>query len=482
MNLKELLDGVTYEIVQGRPEVEVKMIHFDSRKVEKGDLFVAQKGVSADGHEYIGKAVAAGAVAVVCEVVPEELKEGVVYVKTANSSEALGIMASNFYGNPSRRMKVVGVTGTNGKTTTATLLYELVRLLGKKAGLLSTVCNYIGDERVHATHTTPDAMEINELMGRMVDAGCEYCFMEVSSHAIDQRRISGLDFDGAIFSNITHDHLDYHKTFKAYIEAKKAFFDRLPKKAFALTNGDDKNGMVMLQNTVARKYTYSCKRMADFNCKTLERHLDGTLLLLDGSEVWTRFVGDFNAYNLLAVYASARLLGFEKEELLPVMSMLVPVSGRFETILSNEGVMAIVDYAHTPDALENVLSTIGELKKDGTVITVVGAGGDRDRTKRPEMAEVACRLSDRVILTSDNPRSEEPAAIIEDMRAGVPEDAESRVLAITDRKEAIRAALMLAKKGDIVLVAGKGHEDYQEIKGVKHHFDDKEVIKEIFKL
>ena len=482
MNLKELLAGVACEVVQGRPDVEVKMIHFDSRKVGEGDLFIAQRGVNADGHEYITKAVAAGAVAVVCEEVPGELKEGVVYVKTGNSSEALGVMSSNFYGNPSRRMKVVGVTGTNGKTTTATLLYELVRLLGRKAGLLSTVCNYIGDERVHATHTTPDAMEINELMSRMVEVGCEYCFMEVSSHAIDQRRISGLDFDGAIFSNITHDHLDYHKTFKAYIEAKKAFFDHLPKKAFALKNGDDKNGMVMLQNTVARKYTYSCRRMADFNCKTLERHLDGTLLLLDGSEVWTRFVGDFNAYNLLAVYASARLLDFGKEELLPVMSMLVPVSGRFETILSNEGVMAIVDYAHTPDALENVLSTIEGLKKEGLVITVVGAGGDRDRTKRPEMAEVACRLSDRVILTSDNPRSEEPAAIIEDMRAGVPEEAASRVLAITDRKEAIRVALMLAKKGDIVLVAGKGHEDYQEIKGVKHHFDDKEVIKEIFKL
>ena len=482
MKLRDLLEGIACEIVQGDSGVEIHAIHFDSRKVGKGDVFVAQRGVSVDGHAFIGKAVALGAVGVICEDVPESLPDGVTVVKVANSSDALGWMASTYYGHPSREMKLVGVTGTNGKTTTATLLYEVARLAGKQAGLLSTVCNYVGDEKVHATHTTPDALEINSLMRRMVDEGCEYCFMEVSSHAADQRRVSGLDFDGAIFSNITHDHLDYHKTFRAYIEAKKGFFDRLSAKAFALTNADDKNGMVMLQNTKARKYTYSCKRMADFNCKILERHLDSMLLLLDGSEVWTKFTGDFNAYNLLAVYSAARLLGFEKEELLPVMSMLVPVSGRFETILSRDGIMAIVDYAHTPDALENVLSTISGLKKDGKVITVVGAGGDRDRTKRPEMAEVACRLSDRVVLTSDNPRSEEPTAIIEDMRAGVPEDARDRVLAITDRKEAIRTALMLAKPDDIVLVAGKGHEDYQEIKGVKHHFDDKEIIKEIFKL
>lgn len=482
MKLEDLLSGVTYEVIQGEPRVEVKGIHFDSRKVEKGDLFVAQRGANVDGHAYIDKAVANGALVVVCEEMPEQVVEGVIYVRTKDSSDALGVMASNFNGNPSRMMKLVGVTGTNGKTTTATLLYELLRLLGRKAGLLSTVCNYIGEEKIHSTHTTPDALEINALMKRMVEAGCEYCFMEVSSHAIDQKRISGLDFDGAIFSNITHDHLDYHKTFRAYIEAKKAFFDRLTSRAYALTNLDDKNGMVMLQNTGAHKYTYSCKRMADFNCKTLERHLDGTLLVMDGSEVWTKFTGDFNAYNLLAVYSAARLLGFEKEELLPAMSLLVPVSGRFETIVSKEGVMAIVDYAHTPDALENVLSTIEGLKKEGMVITVVGAGGDRDRTKRPEMAEAVCRYSDRVILTSDNPRSEEPAVIIEDMRAGIPESARDKVLAITDRKEAIRTALMLAKAGDIVLVAGKGHEDYQEVKGVKHHFDDKEVIKEIFKL
>lgn len=481
MKLGDLLDGVACLSVEGDLNVDVHAIHFDSRKVDRNDLFVAQRGVNIDGHVFIDKAVAAGAGAVVCEQLPENLSRHVTYVVTEDSSDALGRMAANYYGNPSEKMKLVGVTGTNGKTTTATLLYELIRLLGGKAGLLSTVCNYIGEEKVAATHTTPDALEINALMRRMVDAGCEYCFMEVSSHAIDQKRISGLDFDGAIFSNITHDHLDYHKTFKAYIEAKKAFFDGLSARAFALTNLDDKNGTVMLQNTVARKYTYSCKRMADFNAKVIERHMDGTLLTLNGREVWTKFTGDFNAYNLLAVYSSACLLGLENEEVLQAMSLLVPVSGRFETVLSSTGIMAIVDYAHTPDALENVLSTIQDLKgKNNQVITVVGAGGDRDRTKRPEMAEVACRLSDKVILTSDNPRSEEPSAIIEEMRAGIPRHEEVKVLAISDRKEAIRTALMLARKGDLVLVAGKGHENYQEIKGVKYHFDDKEVIQEIF--
>ena len=483
MKLKDLIAEVDCKEVRGTTEIAVGSVHFDSRKVGRGDLFVAQRGVSADGHAYIGKAIAAGAVAVVCEELPEELDTRVCYIVVGDSSEALGKIASCYYGEPSRQMILVGVTGTNGKTTTATLLYELVRLMGKKAGLLSTVCNYIDEEKCPSTHTTPDALEINRFMRRMADAGCEYCFMEVSSHAVHQKRIAGLDFDGAIFSNITHDHLDYHKTFRAYIEAKKAFFDHLPKKAFALTNGDDKNGMVMLQNTVARKYTYSCRRMADFNCKTLERHLDGTLLLLDGSEVWTRFVGDFNAYNLLAVHASARLLDFRKEELLPVMSMLVPVSGRFETLISTEGVMAVVDYAHTPDAVENVLSTICGLKgRDNQVITVVGAGGDRDKTKRPEMADAACRYSDHVILTSDNPRSEDPEQIIRDMLTGVKEGFQYRVEAITDRKEAIRKAIGMASKGDIILVAGKGHENYQEVKGVKHHFDDKEVIREIFDL
>ena len=381
------------------------------------------------------------------------------------------------------RGKLAAITGTNGKTTTATLLYELVRLAGEKAGLLSTVCNYIGEEKIPATHTTPDALSIQELLRRMVDAGCRYCFMEASSHAIHQKRIAGLDFDGAIFSNITHDHLDYHKTFKAYIEAKKAFFDRLPAHAFALTNADDKNGLVMLQNTRAHRYTYSCRTMADFTAKAIEKHLDGTLLRLDGEEVWTKFTGDFNAYNLLAVYAAARLLGFTKENVLEYVSLLVPVSGRFETLISTEGVMAVVDYAHTPDAVENVLSTICGLKgRNNQVITVVGAGGDRDKTKRPEMADAACRYSDHVILTSDNPRSEDPEQIIRDMLTGVKEGFQYRVEAITDRKEAIRKAIGMASKGDIILVAGKGHENYQEVKGVKHHFDDKEVIREIFDL
>lgn len=481
--LKDLLKGVAYEAVHGEVEIPVNAVHFDSRKVGKNDVFVAQRGVSADGHAFIQKAIEAGVTGVVCEELPATLAEGVCYVKVADSSEALGKMVANFYGNPSRKMKLVGVTGTNGKTTTATLLYELVRLMGKKAGLLSTVCNYVDEEKCPSTHTTPDAVELNGYLKRMADAGCEYCFMEVSSHSIHQKRIAGLDFDGAVFSNITHDHLDYHKTFKAYIEAKKAFFDGLKKEAFALTNADDKNGAVMLQNTAARRFTYSCRTLANFNAKVIEKHLDGTLLLLDGKEVWTKFTGDFNAYNLLAVYASACLLGLDKEEVLRCMSMLVPVSGRFETILSKEGVVAVVDYAHTPDAVENVLSTIQGLKgKDNMVITVVGAGGDRDKTKRPEMADAACRYSDRVILTSDNPRSEEPEAILADMQAGVKEEYKAKVLSITDRREAIRTALMLASKGDIVLIAGKGHENYQEIKGVKHHFDDKEVVKEVFSM
>ncbi|MCM1031633.1 MAG: UDP-N-acetylmuramoyl-L-alanyl-D-glutamate--2,6-diaminopimelate ligase [Oscillibacter sp.] len=481
--LKDLLQGVVYEEIHGDVDIPVNTVHFDSRKVGKNDVFVAQRGVSVDGHAFIQKATEAGVTGVICEELPAVLAEGVCYVKVVDSSDALGKIVANFYGNPSRKMKLVGVTGTNGKTTTATLLYDLVRLLGKKAGLLSTVCNYVDGEKCPSTHTTPDAVELNGYLKRMVDAGCEYCFMEVSSHSIHQKRIAGLDFDGAVFSNITHDHLDYHKTFKAYIEAKKAFFDGLKKEAFALTNADDKNGPVMLQNTAARRFTYSCRTLADFNAKVVEKHLDGTLLLLDDKEVWTKFTGDFNAYNLLAVYASACLLGLDKEEVLRCMSLLVPVSGRFETIISKEGVVAVVDYAHTPDAVENVLSTIKGLKgKNNVVITVVGAGGDRDKTKRPEMADAACRYSDRVILTSDNPRSEEPEAILADMRAGVKEEYKNKVLSITDRREAIRTALMLASKGDIVLIAGKGHENYQEIKGVKHHFDDKEVVNEVFNM
>ncbi len=482
-SLKELLTGVNTKKVYGNIEVNVERVHFDSRKIEKGDLFVAQRGVHADGHAFIEKAVSMGAGVIVCEELPVHLDENVTYVVVADSSFALGMIASNYNGNPSRLLKLVGVTGTNGKTTTATLLYELARLAGHKAGLLSTVCNYIGEEKLPATHTTPDALAIHAYIRRMADAGCEYCFMEVSSHAIHQQRIAGLDFDGAVFSNITHDHLDYHKTFRAYIEAKKAFFDGLPVCAFALTNADDKNGLVMLQNTKAHKFTYSCRTMADFNCKIVEKQLDGTLLQLDGTEVWTKFTGDFNAYNILAVYASACLLGFDRDDVLGYISRLIPVSGRFETIISPSGIMAVVDYAHTPDAVENVLSTIrGLVRKNNIVITVVGAGGDRDKTKRPEMAEAACRYSDRVILTSDNPRSEEPEAIIRDMWAGVQAEYQNKVCSITDRREAIQKAIAMASSGDIILVAGKGHEDYQEIKGVKHHFDDKEVVREFFGL
>ncbi len=479
--LNELLEGVEVIRICGTTEREIGKVFFDSRQAGEGDLFVAQRGVSADGHAFIEKATGAGCRAVVCEELPAVPAEGVTYVVTGDSSEALGRIASNYYGRPSEALTLVGVTGTNGKTTTATLLYELAGMLGFKAGLLSTVCNYIGNEQEPATHTTPDALAINAYLRRMADAGCTYCFMEVSSHSIHQRRIAGLDFDGGIFSNITHDHLDYHKTFRAYIEAKKAFFDGLPAHAFALTNGDDRNGKVMLQNTAARKAVYSCRSLADFNGRIVEKHLDGMLLKLDGQEVWTKFTGDFNAYNLLAVYAAACLLGFDREKVLECVSRLVPVSGRFETLISKEGVMVVVDYAHTPDALENVLSTIRGLVRGGNiVVTVVGAGGNRDKTKRPEMADAACRYSDRVILTSDNPRFEEPEEIIRDMESGVKEEYAARVRSITDRREAIREAIAGAGKGDIVLVAGKGHENYQEVKGVKHHFDDKEVVREMF--
>ena len=479
--LRELLDGVDVEKWIGPEDAEIGRVEFDSRKLQTGDLFVAQRGVNTDGHAFIGEAVKSGVRAVVAEELPEILQPGVAYVLTADSSVAMGKIAANYYGNPSRQLKLVGVTGTNGKTTTATLLYELVRLSGGKAGLLSTVCNYVADERIPATHTTPDALAINGYLRRMADAGCGYCFMEVSSHAIHQKRIAGLDFDGAIFSNITHDHLDYHKTFKAYIAAKKAFFDELPSHAFALTNVDDRNGNVMLQNTKARKYSYSVRKMADFNARVIEKHLGATLLRLNGQEVWTKFTGDFNAYNLLAVYAAACLLGFRAENVLEYISMLVPVAGRFETIMSAGGVMAVVDYAHTPDALENVLSTIQGLKgKDNRVITVVGAGGNRDRTKRPEMAVEACRYSDLVFLTSDNPRDEEPEEIIREMLSGVGEDDLQKTVAVTNRREAISQAIKAACRGDIVLVAGKGHEDYQEVKGIRHHFDDREVVRECF--
>lgn len=467
----------------GDPQREISGICFDSRKVSEGCVFVATRGTVTDGHAFISMAIDQGAAAVVCEEFPSNSKAGVVFVQVDDSSEALGEICSNYYGRPSEKLTLVGVTGTNGKTTTATLLYHMFRKLGYKSGLISTVIYFVDDKEVAATHTTPDALQLNALMASMVEAGCEYCFMEVSSHAVVQHRIAGLTFRGGIFTNITHDHLDFHKTFDEYIKAKKLFFDGLPKGSFALVNADDRNGRVMLQNTRAERFTYALKSMSDFHAKIVESHFDGTLLQIDGKEVWTHFIGEFNAYNLLGVYGTAVLLKQDPERILEILSTLISVSGRFEYLRSKDGITAIVDYAHTPDALENVLKTIHQIRTgDHQIITVVGAGGDRDKTKRPVMARVAATLSDRLILTSDNPRSEEPAAILNDMAQGLDGNTLKKTLTITDRREAIRTAIALAKKGDIVLVAGKGHENYQEIKGIKHHFDDKEVIREIFEL
>jgi UDP-N-acetylmuramoyl-L-alanyl-D-glutamate--2,6-diaminopimelate ligase len=479
--LSHILSGIEILESVGDLSVRVGGIQFDSRKVKAGDLFVAVKGTHVDGHQFIAKAVEQGAVAVVCEILPENITAGVVFAKIEQTQFNFGKMASAWYNHPSANLKVAGVTGTNGKTTIATLLYKTFSLLGYKVGLISTIKYYVGSEEFPATHTTPDALQIQELMAKMVEAGCEYCFMEVSSHAIDQDRISGIQFDGGIFTNLTHDHLDYHHTFAEYLKAKKEFFDNLPETAFALTNIDDKNGLVMLQNTTAVKQTYSLRSLANFHCKILEKHFDGMLLSIDGSEVWTHFTGVFNASNLLAVTGAALLLGADRNEMLRILSELRPVSGRFEIIRSAEGKYAVVDYAHTPDAIQNVLSGITEIRTGNEqVITVVGAGGDRDKTKRPKMAAEAVKLSDKVILTSDNPRSEEPEQILADMEAGIEPHQKIKVLSIVNRKEAIRTACMLARPGDIILVAGKGHEDYQEIKGVKYHFDDKEVINEIF--
>ena len=481
MKLVDLLSGISGLTLSGDSEIEISGLAFDSRKVTAGALFVATVGVHADGHQYIPVALEKGAVAVLCSTLPENRDSSVTWILSDDTVSDLGKIASTFFGNPSQKMKVVGVTGTNGKTTTATLLYRLFTELGETCGLFSTVCNYIGEFKVVATHTTPDALEIQSTMAEMVDVGCTYCFMEVSSHAVDQNRIAGISFDGAIFSNLTHDHLDYHKTFIEYRNAKKRFFDQLPPDAFALTNADDKNGLVMLQNCKAHKYTYSARTMADFKVKVMESHFDGMLLNINGKEFWNHFAGNFNAYNLLAVYASAVLLGADSDEVLRIMSILKPVDGRFEIFRSPIGYFAVVDYAHTPDALKNVLSTINETKTaEQNVFCVVGAGGDRDKTKRPEMAAEAFSASNRVILTSDNPRSEEPEQIIADMIAGIPAEMRTKVISITNRKEAIRTACMMAHKGDIILIAGKGHEDYQEIKGVKHHFDDREVVMEIF--
>lgn len=483
-NLKELLRTVRVEETIGPADCPVAGLHSDSRKIAAGFLFVAVRGTQVDGHDFIPKAVEQGAVAVVCETLPENRAPGCTYVRVNDSADALGRLASAWNGYPSEKLVLVGVTGTNGKTTIATLLYELFRKLGHKAGLLSTVCNYIDGRAVEATHTTPDPIELNGLLAEMAAAGCEYVFMEASSHAIDQQRISGLAFDGGIFTNLTRDHLDYHHTVEAYLKAKKKFFDDLPAGAFALTNADDKSGFVMLQNTKARKLAYSLRTLADFKGRILESHFEGTELEVNGRDVFVHFVGRFNASNLLAVYGAAVALGKDPVDVLVALSTLHAVAGRFETIHSPRGYTAIVDYAHTPDALANVLSSICEVLDNrparGRVITVVGAGGDRDRGKRPLMAKEAARWSDRVILTSDNPRSEDPEEIIREMEAGLDADGKNRTLCITRREEAIKAATALAQKGDVILVAGKGHEDYQIIAGVKHHFDDREKLREIF--
>ena len=481
-SLTEILPNKTILEIVGNTDITIAELSFDSRDLKQGYLFFAIRGTQADGHKFIDSAIEKGAIAVVCESIPESQSSEVTYIKVADSSIALGQISAAFYNHPARELSLVGITGTNGKTTTVTLLFRLINDLGGKAGLISTVQNQIGDRVIPSNHTTPDALELNKLLRQMVDEGCTHCFMEVSSHAIVQRRIEGVEFSGAIFSNITHDHLDYHKTFSEYIKAKKQFFDNLMPSAFALINIDDRNGRVMVQNTNAKVYTYSLRSMANFRCKIIEQQPHGMLLNMDSTELWSRLIGNFNAYNLLAVYATARLLGYDQQDVLTAISNMGPVNGRFENMIAPNGVMAVVDYAHTPDALENVISTINKIKTEGNrLITVVGAGGNRDKTKRPIMTQVALQGSDLVILTSDNPRSEEPNDIISDMKKGVEPSSVGRVLTITDRREAIRTACLLASPGDVVLIAGKGHENYQEIKGVKHHFDDKEEVAEIFK-
>lgn len=482
MKLSELLKNIKPIGIQGSTDIDITGINIDSRRIEKGHLFVAIKGTQTDGHKYIPKAQELGAAAVLCEDLPAEQQENVTYVQVASTESAVGPVATLFYGDPSQKLKLVGVTGTNGKTTIATLLFHMFRKFGHKCGLLSTVCNYIEDEAIPTDHTTPDPIELNQLLARMVEAGCEYAFMECSSHAIQQQRIGGLKFAGGLFTNLTRDHLDYHKTFENYRNAKKMFFDELGKDAFAITNADDKNGLFMVQNCKAQVKTYSTRTMADFKARIIECHFEGMYLEIDGREVGVQFIGKFNVSNLLAVYGAAVMLGKQPEDILVILSTLKSVSGRLEPVHSPDGVTAIVDYAHTPDALENVLNAIHEVLdgKGGHVITVCGAGGNRDKGKRPLMAQEAVKQSDKVIITSDNPRFEEPQDIINDMLAGLNAQQMKKVLSIADRREAIRTASMLAQKGDVILIAGKGHEDYQEIKGVKHHFDDKEVVREIF--
>lgn len=481
MKLSDIIKNVEVRQIVGDSDVEILALQLDSRKVEQGSLFFAVKGTAADGHNYIPKAVEAGAKAIVCQTIPENPADGVTFVMVDNTEQIVGQMATNFFNDPTSRLTLVGVTGTNGKTTIATVLYNMFRALGYKCGLLSTVCNYIDGEAIPTEHTTPDPITLNQLLNEMVEAGCSFAFMEVSSHAVAQNRIGGLRFKGGIFTNLTRDHLDYHKTFENYRDAKKAFFDRLPADAFAVTNKDDKNGMVMVQNTKATVKTYSVGRMADFMAKIIECHFEGMYLDINGQEVGVQFIGKFNVSNLLAVYAAAVMLGQDSQEVLVAMSKMKPVNGRFEAITAPEGYTAIVDYAHTPDALENVLNAIhGVLEGKGRVITVCGAGGNRDKGKRPIMAREAVRQSDKVIITSDNPRFEEPQDIINDMLAGLDQEQMRKVISIVDRREAIKTACTIAQKGDVILIAGKGHEDYQDVKGVKHHFDDKEEVRKCF--
>lgn len=480
MNLKEILYKVAIDAVHGSTDVEVNNIHFDSRKIESNDVFIAIKGTISDGHAFIDKAIALGASVVVCEELPEAILTQVTYVKVNDTNSALAHLATNFYDNPSQKLKLVGVTGTNGKTTIASLLYQMFKKAGYKVGLLSTVKIMVDDVEYKATHTTPDSLTINYYMSQMVQAGCEYCFMEVSSHGVHQKRTEGLQFAGGVFTNLSHDHLDYHATFAEYRDVKKSFFDHLPKTAFALTNSDDKNGAVMLQNTQAKKLTYALKTYADYKAVILENQLTGLQLKINEQEVWTRLIGTFNAYNVLAIYGVAVELGIEIIEALRLLSELESVSGRFQFVVSKERITAIVDYAHTPDALENVLNTINDIRtKNEQLITIVGCGGDRDKTKRPIMARIATEMSSKAILTSDNPRTEDPAVIIEEMEAGISAENFKKYVSILDRKQAIKTACQMAEKGDIILIAGKGHETYQEINGVRHDFDDMKIVKEI---
>ncbi|MFO8236443.1 MAG: UDP-N-acetylmuramoyl-L-alanyl-D-glutamate--2,6-diaminopimelate ligase [Bacteroidales bacterium] len=482
--LKEILRNIPVKETSGSLDLKIEEIHFDSREVTPGTLFVAIKGLTVDGHKFLNNAAQNGAIAILCEKMPSKTRNNVTYIVTEDTSKALGMAASRFYDSPSEQLQLIGITGTNGKTTTATLLYNLFLNNGEKTGLISTIANYINKKKITTVFTTPDAISVNKLLYEMVKEGCQYAFMEVSSHALKQNRISGLNFSGAVFTNITHEHLDYHNTFQDYIKSKKLLFDQyLDKDDFALVNSDDKNSKIMVQNTPAKTYSFALKSPAEFKGKVIEKLIDGTLLQINGKEVWIKFIGEFNASNLLGVFATASLLGYDKEKLYTDLTKLKPVDGRFETIRSKDHKTAIVDYAHSPDALENILRTIKDLQQKGQhIITVIGAGGDRDKTKRPEMAKISAKYSDKVVLTSDNPRTEKPESILSDMTKGVSKDKISSVTTITDRTEGIKTACMFARQGDIILIAGKGHETYQEVNGVRHHFDDREIIKKIFEL